>query len=1486
MKILALHGSGSSSEVTRIQLDNIGLLQSEYDVIYANGPISTQQPGPGLTEIEGLVTGPWYSWLPHNLDESQLEGYKVLSAICEAVQTVLSIIDKAGPFDGIFGFSQGGVIASLVSGLHQDPVLQNALKDAAGNSLSEGVYNEAFFRTAIIACAASSIPISQLRLRAGLGCVPVSSFRSVHLIGRKDDFKPLSEALARSLNPATTEIIYLDDGHEINRRHRGDTQISNFVHRCLSNAQTDTEAHSTDYSELEWSQSSKLSSRSVAKNIQIVAVKLKIEQLPKTIIEVLANQPANAPLLRLAREHNENISTTYGQMLSFCQPGGKGDLRQLGVQANDIVAYLAPPGGSAVAAAAFLSIASQACAVPFSSNMSKVDALTALEQYRVTHMILFDGVIAKGVEAAFESFANIRSNRLHRAIHSDTDSPGLFTFLNAIDKFQDQPPLANQPAANSLLLRTSGTTSIPKVVPLRQQDLILNGIILADGMDINAYDITYSVMPLDHIGGISASILCSVAVGASITCDGLYSPQGMIDALMLSNPQPTWYSAVPTIHHATARYLQDQSEQYLSQNGEFHGHNLRMIRSGAAALKESDRSLLTSIFGCDVVSTYSMTELMPICQPPLKETGWHQKPAAVGVPVAASLAIVDPITLRPLPFGHRGEIVLSGPTVFSSYERNPNANNYSRFLMKLPQDRGFHTWFMTGDLGEIDLDGVLTIHGRLKELIKRGGEQISPAEIEGILAQHPSVKVAICFSILSNTYGEEVGCALVLEPSSDEEITQKNVMSKMREFLIQKELSSYKYPSVWKIVVGDDLPVTESKKYIRSGLADVLGLTVGNIERRASMIIDKRKIETQPPTKRERRSAVDLDNSHNSGSTSVWGVTVGNIERRVSMLIDINKIETQPSTKQERTSPVDLDNSHNSGSTTIMARNDKPQVDWAALAGLRFLLVCYVMFMHIGSNESWDAFSNLRQFPWHVHTFFALVGFSLTVIIPSVINKKLFISARISGLYPLYGLAVILALGNLLVSCNPSTFSSVFSWISLPSSDGQMFCQGTPLMQGSWLANVLLTVGIHLTGLQATPLWGASWFLGFYLWFISMYFQCLIIFPFVYNALYKYRDRKKRLLLLTILVLVINVLIVLSFWYGYTIDVTGYGFFDRITGERITPSPLQIELAGEENFAILSFYLFAPFWMVYFIAGMCAAFLYGAIRPSEQLRTQVWGYVADTITVIMVIISVAHIAQGYYPFDLSVTEVTLDPFFMRPEAANSYADPSTVNRAWDNIYGRLFAPITLLWIFALSTGEGLTAKALRFSPLSQTLSLTTYSCFLFHQMVGQWYYAATRHGEWWGWWSHQKDFYWFSPQPIPVEWYEYFYIVGLVVLFSKIVQPLELAIRGAFGFFINLFKKIKGGSIILDTEKTTISEILLIIESLTGMEVKPEWSLEECGLASLGVVQFTNTLEHAFSTPENQIKLSMTDIMSTHNIYEIASIVDNNIDSAKAELSR
>jgi hypothetical protein len=128
--------------------------------------------------------------------------------------------------------------------------------------------------------------------------------------------------------------------------------------------------------------------------------------------------------------------------------------------------------------------------------------------------------------------------------------------------------------------------------------------------------------------------------------------------------------------------------------------------------------------------------------------------------------------------------------------------------------------------------------------------------------------------------------------------------------------------------------------------------------------------------------------------------------------------------------------------------------------------------------------------------------------------------------------------------------------------------------------------------------------------------------------------------------------------------------------------------------------------------------------------------------------------------------------------------------------------------------------------------------------------------------------------------------VALVVLFSKIVQPLEPVIRSIFSFFINVLKQLRRDSLVLNTEKNTTSEILLIIQSITGMEVKPEWSLGECGVASLGVVLFTNTLVNTFSTPKYKIKLSMPDIMFAHNIHEISSIVDNQIDASTGELCR
>ena len=145
--------------------------------------------------------------------------------------------------------------------------------------------------------------------------------------------------------------------------------------------------------------------------------------------------------------------------------------------------------------------------------------------------------------------------------------------------------------------------------------------------------------------------------------------------------------------------------------------------------------------------------------------------------------------------------------------------------------------------------------------------------------------------------------------------------------------------------------------------------------------------------------------------------------------------------------------------------------------------------------------------------------------------------------------------------------------------------------------------------------------------------------------------------------------------------------------------------------------------------------------------------------------------------------------WFRPSDADYIGDSSAVARLWDNICGRIMAPLTTLWIFAMSTGDGYTASVLRGDFLVHTLGPNSYNCFLFHQMVGQWYTAATR-GEFWNWWAYRKSFYWFSPGPCPVEWYEYFFIVSIVVAFSSFMDnTFTPGLKNIGVKLVSLFKK-------------------------------------------------------------------------------------------------
>ena len=447
----------------------------------------------------------------------------------------------------------------------------------------------------------------------------------------------------------------------------------------------------------------------------------------------------------------------------------------------------------------------------------------------------------------------------------------------------------------------------------------------------------------------------------------------------------------------------------------------------------------------------------------------------------------------------------------------------------------------------------------------------------------------------------------------------------------------------------------------------------------------------------------------------------------------------------------------------------KTKVDWEVIGAFRFILACYVMFMHIGSNKSWGAFNNLRGWPWHVHVFFTLGGYSMASPMNPTIQKRFsYFWSRIGSMYPMYAVALTFGLINLLIVCRPSTFRSDFHWDAQPNdlflddgSPAPLFCEGTPATKTSYWGSLFLTIFTYAFGLAITPFWPMTWFLGYYLWFSSMYYCCLACFPIMYNYFYDKTRKKKKLLTMWLFgLLAANAVICTGAWFIWK-DMEGYGHYGE-DGKLVAEDEYTDGIA--QNVGVLSFYLFGPFWQIYFVIGMAAAFLYDAYRPAEKHGAYKWGWVADLISLLMIGMSVGLILQG---------ERSYEEMPMRPDAANEIMDSASSNRLWDNIGGRIFAPLTTLWIYALSTGEGFTAKILRWPFLAQTLAPNSYNCFLFHQMVGQWYYAATRNGTMWNWWRYRKDFYWFSPAPCPVEWYEYFYIVGLVVAFSRLMDAIE-----------------------------------------------------------------------------------------------------------------
>ncbi|WP_298830178.1 acyl--CoA ligase [uncultured Piscinibacter sp.] len=351
-----------------------------------------------------------------------------------------------------------------------------------------------------------------------------------------------------------------------------------------------------------------------------------------------------------------------------------------------------------------------------------------------------------------------------------------------------------QPDDVSMVLHTSGTTSRPKIVPLSQGNLAASASHIARTLQFTAKDCGLNIMPLFHIHGLIAGVLAPLSAGSQVFCTPGFNALKFFG--WMDEAKPTWYTAVPTMHQAILGRA--------AKNAEVIARNpLRFLRSSSSSIPPQVIRELEEVFKAPLIEAYGMTEAThQMCSNPLPPA--VRKPGTVGQAAGPEVAIMAEDGSL-LPRGETGEIVIRGPNVTAGYESNPKAN----------AEAFVNGWFRTGDQGVMDADGYVSITGRLKEIINRGGEKISPREVDEILMDHPAVAQVVCFGMPHPKLGEEVAAVVVLRDG------QQATERELQEFVAQRA-ADFKVPK--KVLFMPEIPKGATGKLQRIGLAAKLGL--------------------------------------------------------------------------------------------------------------------------------------------------------------------------------------------------------------------------------------------------------------------------------------------------------------------------------------------------------------------------------------------------------------------------------------------------------------------------------------------------------------------------------------------------------------------------------------------------------------------------------------------------------------------------------------